>query len=94
MIRQSINHPSIFAWSLFNELWPGRPDPHRELQDLKIVANGEDPTRPTIAATATEQLPQMNRIPGLAGLEYLPRAGIPNGERRHVWFRVSTGGVR
>ena len=26
-------------------------DPHRELQDLKIIANGEDPTRPTIAAT-------------------------------------------
>ena len=54
LIRQNINHPSIFAWSLFNELWPGRPDPHRELQDLKIVANGEDPTRPTIAATARQ----------------------------------------
>jgi beta-galactosidase len=67
LIRQNINHPSIFVWSLFNELWPGRPDPHRELQDLKIVANGEDPTRPAIAATATEQLPQMNKIPDLLG---------------------------
>jgi len=58
LIRQNVNHPSIFAWSLFNELWPDKPDPHRELQDLKIVANGEDPTRPTIAATATEKLPK------------------------------------
>ena len=72
LIRQSINHPSIFAWSLFNELWPGRPDPHRELQDLKILANGEDPTRPTIAATATEQLPQMNRIPDWLGWNIYP----------------------
>jgi len=67
LIRQNVNHPSIFVWSLFNELWPGRPDPHRELEDLTIVAHGEDPTRPTIAATATEQLPQMNKIPDLLG---------------------------
>jgi beta-galactosidase len=72
LIRQNINHPSIFAWSLFNELWPGRPDPHRELQDLRIVANGEDPTRPTIAATATEQLPQMNKIPDWLGWNIYP----------------------
>jgi beta-galactosidase len=72
LIRQNINHPSIFAWSLFNELWPGRSDPHRELQDLKIVANGEDPTRPTIAATATEQLPQMNKIPDWLGWNIYP----------------------
>jgi beta-galactosidase len=72
LMRQNINHPSIFVWSLFNELWPGRPDPHRELQDLKIVANGEDPTRPTIAATATEQLPQMNKIPDWLGWNIYP----------------------
>jgi beta-galactosidase len=67
LIRQNVNHPSIFVWSLFNELWPGRPDPHRELEDLNIAAHGEDPTRPTIAATATEQLSQMNKIPDLLG---------------------------
>src|SRR5664280_40098 len=72
LMRQNINHPSIFVWSLFNELWPGRPDPHRELEDLKIVANGEDPTRPTIAATATEQLPQMNKIPDWLGWNIYP----------------------
>ena len=67
LIRQNINHPSIFAWSLFNELRPYSPDPHRELQDLKIIANGEDPTRPTTAATCTRDLPQMNKIPDLLG---------------------------
>ena len=72
LIRQNVNHPSIFAWSLFNELWPEKPDPHRELQDLKIVANGEDPTRPTIAATATEKLPQMNKIPDWLGWNIYP----------------------
>jgi beta-galactosidase len=72
LIRQNINHPAIFVWSLFNELRPGNPDPHRELQDLKILANGEDPTRPTVAATCTGELPQMNKIPDLLGWNIYP----------------------
>lgn len=72
LIRQNINHPSIFCWSLFNELRPGNPDPHRELQDLNNVAHSEDPTRPTIAATCTEGWPQMNRIPDLLGWNIYP----------------------
>jgi beta-galactosidase len=72
LIRQNINHPSIFVWSLFNELRPGNPDPHRELRDLKIVANGEDPTRPAIAATCTDGWPQMNEIPDLLGWNIYP----------------------
>lgn len=69
LIRQNINHPSIFVWSLFNELRPGTnsADPHRELQDMNILAHGEDPTRPTIAATCTGHWPQMNQIPDLIG---------------------------
>jgi beta-galactosidase len=72
LIRQNVNHPSIFVWSLFNELRPGKPDPHRELQDLKIVANGEDPTRPTIGANFTDQLPQMAKIPDQLGWNHYP----------------------
>jgi beta-galactosidase len=72
LIRQNINHPSIFAWSLFNELNVGNPDPHRLLQDLKVVANGEDPTRPTIAATCTGGLPQMNKILDILGWNIYP----------------------
>jgi beta-galactosidase len=67
LIRQNINHPSIFAWCLFNEIGPGSDDPHRNLQNLNIVANGEDATRPTIAATRTVGFPQMNKIPDWLG---------------------------
>jgi beta-galactosidase len=72
LIRQNINHPSIFAWSLFNELRPGKPDPNQLLHDLKSLANAEDPTRPTIAATCTTELPQMNKIPDLLGWNIYP----------------------
>ena len=73
LIRQNINHPSIFAWSLFNEIALGEtPDPQRELQDLNNVAHGEDPTRPTIAATCTDRYPQMNKIPDLLGWNIYP----------------------
>ncbi len=72
LIRQNINHPSIFAWSLYNELRPNNPDPHRLLQDLHKFAKAEDPTRPTIAATCTEQLPQMNTITDWLGWNIYP----------------------
>lgn len=72
LIRQNENHPAIFCWSLFNELRPGNPDPHRLLQDLKELANAEDPTRPTIAATCTWGWPQMNKIPDLLGWNIYP----------------------
>ena len=71
--RQNINHPAIFAWSLFNEVGNGTTeDPHRVLQDLKIIANGEDPTRPTIGATCISKLPAMNKIPDLLGWNIYP----------------------
>jgi beta-galactosidase len=72
LIRQNINHPAIFAWSLFNEVRGATADPHRELQDLNIVAHGEDPTRPTIAATCVMDRPQMNKIPDLLGWNIYP----------------------
>ncbi|MFM2082930.1 MAG: hypothetical protein RL380_1621 [Verrucomicrobiota bacterium] len=72
LIRQNVNHPAIFCWSLFNELRPNHPDPHRLLQDLNVVAHGEDPTRPTIAATCTWGLPQMNQLPDLLGWNIYP----------------------
>jgi beta-galactosidase len=72
LIRQNINHPSIFAWGLFNEVRPGSGDPHRELRDLAILAHGEDPARPTIAATSHATWPQMNKIPDLLGWNRYP----------------------
>jgi beta-galactosidase len=72
LIRQNVNHPAIFAWSLFNELRDNSDDPHRLLQNLKAAARGEDPTRPVIAATCTEVYPEMNRIPDLLGWNIYP----------------------
>jgi beta-galactosidase len=74
LIRQNVNHSSIFVWSLFNEIRgsKGSDDPHRELQDLNNVAHSEDPTRPTIAATCIANLPQMNKIPDLLGWNIYP----------------------
>lgn len=73
LIRQNLNHPSIFVWSLFNEVGNGHTDdPHRELQDLNNLAHSEDPTRPTIAATCTSKFPQMNKIPDLLGWNIYP----------------------
>ena len=72
LIRQSINHPSIFVWSLGNEIGTASDDPHRELQDLSALAHGEDPTRLTIEATMTDARPQMNKIPDLLGWNIYP----------------------
>ena len=73
LIRQNINHPSIFVWSLFNEIGNAKtPDPERELEDLNNLAHSEDPTRPTIAATCTDKFPQMNKIPDLLGWNMYP----------------------
>ena len=73
LIRQNINHPAIFAWSLFNEVGNGvTEDPHRELQNLNNLAHGEDPTRPTIAGASVMQLPQTAKIPDLIGWNIYP----------------------
>ena len=73
LIRQNINHPAIFVWSLFNEVGNHPPDdPHLELQNLNNVAHGEDPTRPTIGATCDEKFSQMNKIPDLLGWNLYP----------------------
>lgn len=81
LIRQNINHPSIFVWSLFNEVGGGArtQDPHRELQDLNNVAHGEDPTRPTIGAACFVNLLQMTKIPDLIGWNTYPGWYNPKG---------------
>ena len=72
LVRQNFNHPAIFVWSLYNEIQPTTSDPHRLLQDLKILANGEDPTRPTIAASDQLKWPEMPKIPDLIGWNKYP----------------------
>jgi beta-galactosidase len=53
LIRQKYNHPSIFFWSLYNELGnSGRcDDPRPLITQLNTLAKQEDPTRLTTAAS-------------------------------------------
>lgn len=51
LIRQNYNHPSIFFWSLFNEIYLRKgPEPLPLLKELNALAHAEDPTRPTVGA--------------------------------------------
>ena len=51
LIRQNYNHPSIFFWSLYNELGQRKTDdPQQLITELNNLAHAEDPTRLTVAA--------------------------------------------
>lgn len=56
LIRQNFNHPSIFCWSLFNELSEG--DVKDLIQELNELAHKEDPGRFTVAAANIEKRPE------------------------------------
>lgn len=56
LIRQNFNHPSIFCWSLFNELSEG--DVKDLIQELNDLAHKEDPGRFTVAAANIEKRPE------------------------------------
>ena len=76
LIRQNINHPSIFVWCLGNEIGNGfSNDPHAELQNLNAIAHGEDPTRLTVVAICgwtLTKFPQSASIPDLLGWNIYP----------------------
>jgi beta-galactosidase len=56
LIRQQINHPSVFTWSLYNEVRDSNGFAEA-LARLNAVAHQEDPTRGTIAATCHKAPP-------------------------------------
>lgn len=56
LIRQNFNHPSIFCWSLFNELSEG--DVKGLVEELNDLAHREDPGRFTVAAANIENRPE------------------------------------
>lgn len=65
LIRQNYNHPSIFIWSLFNEIGfgnSGAVQPANIVAELNDLAHAEDPSRPTVGATNKDDLPE-NWIP-------------------------------
>jgi len=69
LIRQNYNHPSIFCWSLFNELSKGSPE--SLVDELNTLAHTEDPTRLTVAAANIEGRPE-NAIPDIMAFNTYP----------------------
>jgi beta-galactosidase len=51
LIKQNYNHPSIFFWSLFNELGPRTRTDWQLVHDLNDIAHDLDPDRRTVAAS-------------------------------------------
>lgn len=68
LIRQNYNHPSIFCWSLFNELG-GKPE--RVVAELNDLAHKEDASRYTTAAYNRDNAPE-NDIPDIISCNTYP----------------------
>ena len=69
LIRQNYNHPSIFCWSLFNEL--GGPAATKIVTELNDIAHREDPHRYTTAASNDDNSP-LNAIPDIMAYNTYP----------------------
>lgn len=61
LIRQNRNHPSIITWGLFNEL-DDNANNQTLIHSLQELAEDEDPTRPTTAASWNALVGEVDRI--------------------------------
>lgn len=69
LIRQNFNRPSIFCWSLFNELSEG--DVKGLVKELNELAHDEDPGRFTVAAANIENRPE-NKVTDIMAYNTYP----------------------
>lgn len=65
MIRQQYNHPSILFWGLYNELKTLGDNPEAYIVELNKLAELEDPTRLTVAASFLEDANPLSPITDL-----------------------------
>lgn len=74
MIRQGCNHPSIFTWSLFNELYNRKetPPPEPLIGALDKLARELDPSRMTTAASNRPERKALNTITEAIGFNLYP----------------------
>ena len=70
MVAQHRNHPCIFAWSLFNEIYNSVPPDRKEegwmeaiLAECRNQIRAMDPSRPTVAASDRQPRRQLNALP-------------------------------
>ena len=69
LIRQNYNHPSIFCWSLFNEL--GGDGAEKIVNELNDISHAEDPHRYTTGASNSDNSP-LNDIPDIMAYNTYP----------------------
>lgn len=75
LIRQNFNHPSIFTWSLANEIGLFQlRNPVSIMKKLNYLAHKEDPTRPTILAGISVAFfrKKLHRLTDLLGWNHYP----------------------
>ena len=75
LIRQNYNHPSIFTWSLANEIgFFQLRSPVKIITKLNEIAHEEDPNRPTILAAISLAFfrKKLHRITDLIGWNHYP----------------------
>ena len=96
MIAQNRNHPSIFAWSVFNEIYCMCPRERAAVgwmeafvKELKETMNGLDPSRKVVAASCTIDKTLLNSIPDELAVNVYPRwySDLTMGEYMDRWFR-------
>ena len=75
MVEQHRNHPCIFAWGIFNELY-NKPMPEGTAEPrmaaLSKFINELDPTRPTVGASCRNWLIDLHRTPNQIGFNLYP----------------------
>lgn len=96
LIRQNVNHPSVFNWGIANEVDFGKsipafisgnkdapaPDPLPLLAELRTLARAEDPSRATALATCCEgRLGVGAEVPVTA-----PAADLGGANRYFGWY--------
>lgn len=88
-IWQLKNHPSIFTWSISNELNTNRVPwgvTERLMTELKMLANETDPMRPVSLATCHAKQRGLHAIPDAVGFNFYPGwyRNVPEGMKGTV----------
>ena len=74
MVMQHRNHPSVFAWGIFNELYNMKMTeaPEPRMRALKEYVNALDPSRPVTAASHQPRRTELCAIPDILGFNLYP----------------------
>ena len=74
MVAQHRNHPCVFAWGLFNEIYnkPMTEAPEPRLREIRDLMKALDPSRPVVAASSRPDRTELNAVPDVLGFNLYP----------------------